>query len=210
MKLNEIQLDAMREVANIGAGNAATNLSRLLEKRVRMSVTSIHLLRLGDVAEALGGAEQIVTGINFRIQGSASGSFVLLFSEEGAWRLAFRLLGCGTEQTSRRSELAESALKETANVFVGTYCMALSQLVNLRFIHSVPEMATDMLQAVLDETLVQLAKEVEHALVLETKFDVEGETIHSYALFIPDPQGLLAILEALHLDKRENHKEIRS
>ncbi len=207
MKLTELELDALRETANIGAGNAATNFSRLIDKRVRMSVTSAHLISLGDVAEALGGAEQVVTGISFQIQGSALGSFVLLFAQEEAEQLAFQLLGRGIEGALRRDELAESALKELANVFVGGYFTAISQLVNLRFLHSVPAMATDMLQAVLDETLIHLASESEYALVLETKFEVERQTMHSYALFVPDSEGLHAVLDAFHLETKKRKCE---
>ena len=203
MKLTEIQLDALREVANIGAGNAATSLSRLLEKRIRMHVPSVHLLPIQEVAEALGGREQVVTAIYLQIHGSATAGFMLLFSEEGARKLASHLLGRWSRDAVRWDELAESALKEMGNVFTGSYFTALSQMVSLRFFQSVPDLATDMLQSVLDNALIQLAREAEHALVFETKFEAGAETIPSYCLFIPEPEGWLAVLGALHLEAKK-------
>ena len=199
MKLTEIQLDALREVANIGAGNAATSLSRLLEKRIQMQVTAAHLVPIGEVARALGGAERLVTLVCFQVRGPAAGDFTLIFSEGDADRLAFRLLGRGAEKAVRRKELAESALKELGNVYAGTYFKALSEMTNLRFTHSVPEMATDMLQSLLDGILIRTAANIERVFVLETHFEVEGNWIQTHALFLPDAEGLEVLLKGLHL-----------
>ena len=208
MKLKEIELDALKEIANIGSGNAATSLSTLIEKRVRMSVTSTYLVAIEQAAEALGGAERSVSAIYLRISGSISGSFLLVFSPADADRLAFSILGRGSEKAVRREELAQSALKELSNVYAGTYFTALSQMMGLRFFYSVPEIATDMLQAVLDGILIELASDVEHVLVLDTIFEVDREKVRAHTLFLPDPQGLAVILNALHLHGERKGRKV--
>ena len=105
--------------------------------------------------------------------------------------------------------MAESSIKELGNIFAGTYFNILAQLTSLRFSYSVPYMAIDMLQAVLDATLIELSFQAEDVLVLETLFEIEKQTIRGHALFLPDPESLKILLSALPLKSQRKKKLVR-
>ena len=198
-QLTEIELDALREAANIGAGNAATSLSKMLEKRIRVQVSALRMLDIGQVAGRIAGADKVMTAIYFYLRGSASGGIMLIFSPAAGKRLALRLLGRDRGPANPLDGLEQSALKELGNIFTGTYLTALAEVVNLRFTHSVPGLATDMLQAVLDGVLIESASKAEHVLMFDTLFGVEDETVPGHVLFFPDAPGLKTLLGRLHL-----------
>lgn len=199
LTLNASQLDALREVGNIGAGNAAKGLSELLKRRIQVHLPTAKLLDFEGVPDFLGGAEKGVAAVFFEITGMATGSILLLFPLKEALRLANLLLGRKHVYSTTKilDEMAASALKELGNICSGCYLSALCEMTRIKIVHSVPGLATDMLGAVLDEALSQLALRVDKVLILETEFGVEGERVCGHFLFLPNPEGLQALLEAL-------------
>lgn len=197
LKLTDLQLDALREIGTIGAGNAATGLSRMLNKRISISVPCTKVVKLENVPELLGGAELLVVAVYFQVTGPFLGSILLIFSLKEALRLVDMLLGRKNGETQILDEFSGSALKELGNISSGSYLSALSEVVKMRLMHSIPGLATDMLQAVLDGVLIKLALEAENALVVDTEFKVEGNKVQGHFLFLPEPEGLEVILEKL-------------
>jgi len=197
LKLTDLQLDALREIGTIGAGNAATGLSKMLNKRISISVPSTKVVKLEKVPELLGGAESLVAVVYFQVTGPFLGTILLIFSLKEALRLVDMLLGRKNGETRLLDEFSGSALKELGNISAGSYLTALSEVVKMRLIHSTPGLATDMLEAVLDGVLIKLALEAENALVVDTEFEVEENKVQGHFLFLPEPQGLEVILEKL-------------
>jgi len=203
LKLSDLQLDALREIGTIGAGNAATGLSKMLNKRINISVPSTKVVKLEKVPELLGGAESLVVAVYFQVTGPFLGSILLIFSLKEALRLVDMLLDRKNGETQILDEFSGSALKELGNISAGSYLSALSSVVKMRLMHSIPGLATDMLQAVLDGVLIKLALEAENALVVDTEFKVEGNKAQGHFLFLPEPAGLEVILEKLGVRSQE-------
>ena len=199
LKLTTLQLDALKEIATIGAGNTATSLSKMLNRRINIDIPSARVIGLEKVPEALGGPETLVAAVYFQITGVFCASFLLIFPLKAALTLVDMLLGRKKGETKMLDEVSNSALKEIGNISSGSYLMALSEVTKLRLVHSVPGLATDMLEAVLDGVLIKLALESENAVVLDAEFEVEKDTVRGHYLFLPEPEGLNKILKALNV-----------
>lgn len=193
--LSEIQIDALREAGNIGAGNAAIALSQMLDKKVELSVPEAKLMRLVHVPDLVGGPETPVAGVYLRIEGECSGSILLLLERDSAYSLAQLMSegGISTEEDVVR----RSALQETGSILAGAYLNALGRLTCLFFKPSVPGFAMDMSGAIIDYVLVDLAETEDQVLVVETDFQVSGVKIHGHLILFPDLGTLSTILERL-------------
>lgn len=198
-KLSKLQLDALKEIGTIGAGNAATGLSKMLNKRINITVPSVQILPLEKVPQALGGMEKLVSVIYIMLTGELSGSILLIYPMEEALRLTDMLTGKTPGTTKLLDEFGQSALKELTNITTGCYLQALSKVVNMKMMHSIPAFASDMLGAIIDGILIKLGLEVEQAVIIETEFLVEGGIVKGYLLFLPDHAGLEAILKKIGL-----------
>jgi chemotaxis protein CheC len=199
MELNDLQLDTLREIGSIGAGNAATGLSKMLNKKIKINVPSAKVMRLQDVPQFLGGPESLVAVVYFQIKGDFVGSILLVFPLKEALKLTDLLLERKKGKTKEFDELSSSALKELGNISTGSYLTALAQVLKRKIVHSIPYFATDMLQAILDGILIELAIKVEYVVVIDAKFEIEKEAVCGHFIFLPEPEGLKQIFKALKL-----------
>jgi chemotaxis protein CheC len=197
--LSALQLDGLKEVATIGGAHAATAMSQILRKKVMISVPEVNVLDIEDVPQALGGPDLMVAALYFRVLGSAQGSMMMVFRLTDAYRLVDMLMGHPGGKTKSLDEFTQSALQEIGNIASAGYLIALGQMVKMNLVHSVPALATDMLQAVLDGVLIELAVDVEKAVVLENRFGVQGESVGGYFLYLPEKKSLDRILKGLGL-----------
>lgn len=195
--LSKIQIDVLREIGNIGAGNAATALAKMLNKKVDMDVPKVKILEFKDVNEILGGAEMTVIGILLRVNGDLDGDMMFILEYHAARVLVNVLMGTELDETSEFSELELSALKEIGNILAGSYLSALSQLTNLLIMPSVPDMAIDMAGAILSVPAIQFGKVGDNVLYIETEF-CEGSTkVVGDFFLIPDVDSYDILLKAL-------------
>jgi len=188
-----IVIDALTEAGNIGAGHAATSLSKLLRENVMNKSTKSMLVTIDRVPEALGGAEKIVAGIYATFTGGLSGGILMLFPEESV-KILMKVLGnCEMEQY-KLNEFQDSLLSEVGNICLCWYLSAVSKLVDLDLIPCVPMAAFDMAGAVIDLPLIQLGKVSDTALLIHTDFKGEINEIHGMFLMMlePESQRLLA------------------
>lgn len=203
MELNKLQLDALKEIGTIGAGNAATSLSKMIRKRVNIKVPNAKVIRVEKVPDLVGGPEELITAVIFEVNSTVNGMIMVLFSLEEAKKLSAILLSKTFEEVHILDEMGISALKEVGNVLTGTYLNALAALTNLKITHSIPNYASDMLISVIDGVLIKLSLEADDAIVVETEFEIEEKLVHGFILFIPDPEGLQAILKTLGLSSKD-------
>jgi chemotaxis protein CheC len=191
--LNSMQLDALKEVSNIGAGNAATALSMLLGKKVDMTVPAVNVVRLEDVVAEDGECE--VAGTVVRVLGDISGNILLVFLEKTARNIIGKLVGC---DQSPDSEMGRSVLCEIANIISASYMNSIAQLTGLVIAPSVPAVAYDMLGAILTTTFIESNQYDEYILDIETVFlnDTE-EDIGGHFYYIPMPGSLEKILKSI-------------
>ena len=191
--LSMIQLDALKEVSNIGAGNAATALSMLLNKKIDMSVPSVNVVRLEDVVEATGESE--VCGTVVRVLGDIAGNILLVFEEDTVKNIIGKLIG---SETDVNSEMGQSVLCEIANIISASYMNSIAQLTNLAIAPSVPAVAYDMLGAILTTTFIESNQYDEYILDIETIFlDDTEENIGGHFYYIPMPGSLEKILKSI-------------
>ena len=191
--LSMIQLDALKEVSNIGAGNAATALSMLLSKKIDMSVPSVNVVRLEDVVEETGESE--VSGTVVRVLGDIAGNILLVFKEDTVNKIIGKLVGTNE---GINSEMGQSVLCEIANIISASYMNSIAQLTNLAIAPSVPAVAYDMLGAILTTTLIESNQYDEYILDIETIFlDETEENIGGHFYYIPMPGSLEKILKSI-------------
>lgn len=194
--LSELQIDALREVGNIGAGNAAIALSQMVDKKVDLSVPKASLRPLAKVPEIAGGPETLVAGVYLHIEGDCTGSILMLIEHESAISLS-KLMVTGEMGHEETQEMRRSALQETGSILSGAYLNALGQLTGLFFKPSVPGFAIDMAGAIIDHVLVDLADSEDYVLVVETDFVISGQRIMGHLILFPDLGSLRLILGRL-------------
>ncbi len=198
MNLSSLQLDALREVGNVGAGNAATALSQIINRKIDMTVPQVAIMPLGDVPDVVGGPEIMVAGVYLRVFGPAPSSILFLLPRESAFTLVDMLMGRERGSTDHLDQMDESALLEIGNILAGAYLNALSFFTMFTLLPSIPALAMDMAGAILSVILSQLGQMGDHALVIETEFSTEGDGgVKGHFFLIPDPGSLGTILSAI-------------
>lgn len=195
--LSIIQLDALREIGNIGAGNAATALSQMVNRKIDMTVPQINAVPFNQVADMVGGPEQLVIGLYLRVEGNAPSNILFILPLKSASSLIDMLMGKPLGSTKEFNELDISALKELGNILAGSYLNALAMFTNLVFAPSVPALAIDMAGAILSTVLIQLGEVGDHALVIETVFFEDNQEVKGHFFLLPEPGSLDLIMEAL-------------
>jgi chemotaxis protein CheC len=192
-RYTELQLDALRELANIASGNAATSLSQMLAREVGVSVPRVLALPLTDAVEACGGPDDDITGVVIPLEGDIEGVVLLLISLEGADALC-RLLGVEAE-----SEIGESALREIGNL-LGTSCLnALASMTGLDLEPRPPHLTTDMLGAIVSSLALTQTAPAELVLVLDSELSVAGEPCSIAFVLLPTDGAVTDLLKPLGL-----------
>lgn len=197
LNLSVNQLDALREIGNVGAGNSATALSQIINRKIDMTVPQVAVMPLGDVPDVVGGPDAMIVGVFLRVYGIAPGSVLFLLPRDSAFYLIDMLMGKERGTTKNLNFMDESALMEIGNILAGSYLNALSHFTNLTLLPSIPALAMDMAGAILSVVLVQLGQLGDHALVIETEFLSEDDGIKGHFFLIPDPGSLNTILAAV-------------
>ncbi|MCF2942328.1 chemotaxis protein CheC [Paenibacillus tarimensis] len=190
-------MDVLKEVGNIGAGNAATALSRLLDKPVDMGVPTVALVPFEEIAERVGGSEQIVVAVFLRVEGDAPGNMFFIIQEESAKRLLSNLLSIELDSGMPYSEMEFSALSEIGNILAGSYLSSLADFTKLSMAPTVPSLAVDMAGAILSYGLLQFGTMGDDALLIETSFLEDKEEVEGHFFLIPDPESFEKIFVAL-------------
>ncbi|MBQ5759264.1 MAG: chemotaxis protein CheC [Schwartzia sp.] len=194
------QLDALREIGNIGAGNSATALSQLINRRIEMNVPNVTIVPLEEVPELVGGPETVVVGVFLRVYGKAPSNILFLMPQDSAFYLVDTLMGKQRGETKSLDFMDQSALMEIGNILSGAYLNALFNFTQLALLPSIPALAMDMAGAILNVVLVQLGQMGDHALVIETKFISEDDGINGHFFLVPDPGSLETILTAVGVE----------
>jgi len=197
LNLSLIQLDALKEIGNVGAGNSATALSQLINRKIDMTVPQIAIMPLGDVPDVVGGPDAMVAGVFLRVYGPAPSSILFLLPRDSAFALVDMLMGREQGTTTSLNSMDESALMEIGNILAGAYLNALSHFTKLTLLPSIPSLAMDMAGAILSVILIQLGEMGDHALVIETEFTTENDGVKGHFFLIPDPGSLSTILAAI-------------
>jgi chemotaxis protein CheC len=188
-----MQLDALRELANIASGTAATALSQMLGREVELNVPSARALPLADAVDAAGAPDETVCGIVLPTEGDIDALVLLLIPVDSAQTLC-RLLG-----VEAASEVGDSALSEIGNILGTSYLNALAAMTGLALQPCPPHLIRDLLGAIVASVLAATAAEADMALVLDSELDVAGDPCSISFLLLPTAGGAVDLLTPLGL-----------
>lgn len=187
--------DVLKELGNIGAGNATTALAQMMQCKVDMSVPQVKLLEFKELGEMMGGEELIMAGIYLGIEGDITGSIMFLLEKQAARHLVAKLMGMEVKG-EEFSEMELSALKEVGNIITGAYLNSLSTLTNLTIYPSVPDLTVDMAGAILSVPAIEFGAIGDKILLIQTQF-FDEIVLDGYFILIPDLDSYGKILSAL-------------
>lgn len=197
--MDDLEFDVLTEIGNIGAGNATTALSQLINTRIDMRVPQVRLLSFAELAEIIGGAERLVAGILLNLEGDINGSMLFVLERNDAKMMVQQLTGFGQPGETEFTDLDKSALQEVGNIISGAYLSAISSMTNLTISVSVPSLAFDMAGAILSVPAIEFGKMGDTALLIESQFKDLDVDISGYFILIPTVESYARILKSLGL-----------
>ena len=193
--LKTLQLDALREVSNMGAGHAATALSQMTGQKIMISVPHLTISKLEDVPNQIEAREEPVAAVLMKMLGDLTGLTLLVFSQQTALQVAGLMM---RKPATTLGEIEQSALKEAGNILSAAYLNALSEFMGMILMPSPPTLVIDMSDAVLNETYLEVAQQSEYVFCVESEFELmeSNERLRGFFLLMPDVGSLNAILRA--------------
>ena len=197
--VNSMYIDVLKELGNIGAGNATTAIATMLNLTIDMKVPKVELKAVEDLGSAICPEEETIVGIFLEVQNDISGSMMFLLKLDSAHYLVNRLMGgmnMSESQTGEFSEMELSAMKEIGNIIAGSYLSALSTMTNLVITPSIPYIAVDMAAAILSVPAIQFGQFGDNALLIETEFG-DDVMMEGYFILLPDEDSYDKILQSL-------------
>ena len=189
--------DVLKELGNIGAGNATTALAQMLQTKVDMKVPQVRLLDFKDVGVVMGGEEQLVAGIYLAVEGDITGSIMFILEKNAAKSLVSKLMGMPPAEGGF-TEIEISAMKEIGNIITGAYLNSLAQMTGLKMIASVPDLNIDMLNAILSVPAIEFGIIGDQILLIQTVF-TDDVDLNGYFILMPDLESYSKMLAGLGL-----------
>lgn len=205
--LNSFQLDILKEIGNIGAGNAATALSGLLNKKIEMNVPSVQVVSFEEMMELVGGADMVVASVFLQIDGDLTGNMFFLLPIKQATIFIQQLTGMSDFSFDEPSvpELALSAFQEMGNILAGSYLSALSDFLQMHIVPSVPAVGIDMFGAIISYGLIEISQVSDFAIVIDTEIKDpdtmnESDLYKGHFFLLPDPDSFVKLFTKLGVD----------
>lgn len=186
-KLTPIQLDILKELTNIGGGNAATVLSQMVNRLINMEVPMVSIYPYHKVFDTIKREEDEVVAVSILVLGDTPGSFLFILEREDAFDLIQMMTG---QKPEALDSLSISALQEVCNILCSSYINAVSRMLNLTLISSVPAYVEDMFGAILSSTYIEAGQIDEKLLIIENNFLEENHKIKAHLFFVPHPGSL--------------------
>ncbi|NOT07066.1 MAG: chemotaxis protein CheC [Gemmatimonadales bacterium] len=199
--LTDLERDALREVANIGAGHAATALSQMTSRKIMISVPEVSIRRLEEVAELVGPADSVIAGVLMHVMGDLTGRTLVVLGQDSAHALCELLLRRPRSAGAAFDPMEQSTIKETGNILCSAYMNALSDFLGMMLVPSVPALVVDLAGAVLTTAYLNFGHDRDAVFCVETRFRIEGsdQALTGQFLLMPDPPSLKAIFDAIRI-----------
>ncbi|MGG3733759.1 chemotaxis protein CheC [Heyndrickxia coagulans] len=204
-KITNLHLDALKEIGNIGAGHAATALSKLLHKKIKMTVPDVHIASFEEIMDLIGGAELVVVSVFLRIQGDAPGNIFFIVPVAQGERFIKEMIGDPSFSFEKPPypELGLSAMLELGNILSGSYLTALSNFTKLDMLPSVPALSIDMFGSIISYGLIELSQVSDYAIVIDTVLSdeqAENSDMKGHFFLFPDPDSYEILFRALRVE----------
>lgn len=204
-ELGPVHFDALKEIGNIGHGNAASSLAQMIGCFVDVEVPDVKLLELGETVEYLGGPENMILGMLINLNGDIHGMMLYAFQRDFAASMIKSVFGREPGQLTDLDEMELSFIQEIGNILAGSYVNALSSLTGLTIDISVPVITIDMAGAILAVPAVEFARQDSRVLFIDDRFifgndGVKKGEIKSNMILIPELASLETLFERLGVD----------
>lgn len=196
-QLNDMQIDVLRELGNIGAGNAATSLSQLLNTKVNISLPTVQILDINDAVATLGGPENVIVAILAKLYGDLEGIMMFIIERSFANNIMQHLLGQEFDG-EQLSEIQMSAISEVGNIMIGAYSGSISTLSQLKVKASVPAVTIDMVGAVLSVPAIEMGSVSDKVIFIQDNFFDESQSANM--LFVPSIDSLNRLMKQLGIE----------
>lgn len=196
-ELSPVAIDCLREIGNIGSGNAASSLSAMLNKSVRMRVPNIHVLDYQAAINAVGGPEQVLTGILVTFKGDIKGMIMFLLDNAFAKIVVNTFMGKDNIDVLKMDEADSSAVKEMGNIMAGSYLNALAALAGFTVAMDVPSMTVDMMGAIMNAPMTEFAEVGDKVIFINDGYIIDGVDINSNIILIPEIDSLDILMKKL-------------
>ncbi len=191
-------LDVLKELGNIGAGNAMTALSQMISSKVDMKVPQVRLLEFKEVGNLMGGEEEIMVGVLLAVDGDITGSMMFMVDRSCAEHLVNKMMMGMASEGDDFNEMELSALKEIGNIITGAYLNSLSTMTNLTIYPTPPEITVDMAAALLSVPAIEFGIYGDNILLIQSQF-FDEVSIDGYFILVPDLESYAKILTSLGL-----------
>lgn len=199
-ELNEMHLDVLKEIGNIGQGNAASALSELLGECINIAVPDIKILDFNDAVNFLGGPENIAVGLLVEISGDIDGMMLCIMQKPFVAHMAKAVLSTEIEDLFFLGEMEISLINEFGNILTGSYMNAIASMTGTETTLSVPDMAVDMVGAILSVPAVKFAEISDKVLFIDDSFIIGDSEIKSNMIFVPELNSLETLFSRLGVE----------
>lgn len=196
-ELNSLEIDTLREIGSIGTGNAATALSQMLGKQVRITLPEVRIMEYNEAIEWIGGPEAITAGVLVRISGQMSGIMLSVQSLEFVNLVLSCMLDEKIIDYVELQELERSALVEIGNIMISTFINALSGLADITVELTVPSLTVDMQGAILAVPMAEYGGQSDYIMTIGGNFIYEDRQVPCRLLLSPDIRSLNYLLRKL-------------
>lgn len=195
--MNLLELDVMKEISSIGTSHAATALSKLLQKEIRITIPEVNILGYEEAVDKIGYIEELVTATLVRMSNEVNGLMLFIFKLDLANAVLEKLIGRRYDSFEELDELAYSALEEIGNIIICSYVNAFTQLVGVEIDLSVPSSTLNMLGGILTVPIAEYGYETDKLMYINAEFIIDGRKLSDGLLMLPDIASLNGILERL-------------
>ena len=202
-ELGSLELDTLKEIGSIGAGNAATALSSLIGKQIRIKEPEVRIMGYNETIEWIGGPEEITAGVLVKMSGQINGIMLSVQQLEFVNLVLESMLGKGVEDYFGLHEMETSALIEVGNILISTFINALSSLADIDIQLTVPAFTVDMQGAIMAVPMAVYGGQSDYLMTIGGHFVCEGKEIPCRLLLSPDIRSLNVLLRKLGVEGGE-------
>ena len=196
-QLTSLEIDTLREIGSIGTGNAATALSQMLGKEVRITMPEVRIMGYNEAIEWIGGPEAVTAGVLVKMSGDVGGIMLSVQKLELVNFILETMLGQGIGSYEELAGLEQSALIEIGNIMIYAFVTALSGLAGININLTVPAFAVDMQGAILAVPMAEYGGMSDYLMTIGGNFVCNGQEIPSHLLLSPDLRSLEFLLRKL-------------
>lgn len=195
--LSDIEMDSLKEIGNVGVGNAATALSKMINKKVDITIPDAEFVSIQRFPEKAGGPETVVDCLYVPTTGDINGNALFFFRRECALKFVDLIMGKEPGTTKEMDDMDKSSFQEMANIVSAAYLNSMANMLGMAIMPEPPKLASDMLQSVIDGILAGIAKHANEVLYIQTQIKINDINVHANFTLLLDTESLNVLMSKL-------------